>query len=274
MFSLAGAVGTLLSGVAVVHLSPRTMFFIFGFLLLIQFVETIEVSESSLNLQNKNKKQMKMKELLVVLSKPEIFFSVIWFGSSDAVIPILTRQLFYYQTQHLGLSPSVLSLAKFFTKASLLTWSVGYNRRLRKVPVKKLLCALQGMISLFMLSDVFFVTGFYREIGIPNWLYAVVFTAFQGALFSFKLLPFSVMMARLSPPGCEGSVMAFLTSAVALAGIISGYLGVVLADYLGISAMDFDGLPKAIVVQAACSLLPLLWSSWIPGDERRFVKGD
>lgn len=110
--------------------------------------------------------------------------------------------------------------------------------------------------------------GFYRGIGLPNTAYVVVFSGLQEALFMFKVLPFRVLMAQLCPAGCEGSLMAFLMSATALATIVSGYLGVALASYAGVSVDDFSGLRKAVLVEAACTLVPLWWASWIPGDGR------
>lgn len=279
--SFAGALGNLLGGIAVDQLSPRVMFFLFGVLVTVQFSVTVTIPESSLNLQRKKRKIPSSKpptisgraeELLAVISKPEILYSIGWFASSFAAVPILMGTLFYYQTQQLGLSPSILGLAKVFGQVDLLLLSMLYNKRLKGVPTRKLLAVLQGTIALLILSDALFVRGFYRKMGLPDGLYVVFFSGLREAFFQFKGLPFSIMLAKLCPPGCEGSVMAFLMSATALAGIISGYLGVALAGLFGVAAGDFSGLPKAIVLEAACSLLPLLWSSWIPSDQRRDEK--
>ena len=103
---------------------------------------------------------------------------------------------------------------------------------------------------------------------------AVVFSGFQEAILQFKILPFSVMLARLCPPGCEGSVMAFFASSFALANIFGGYFGIVVAGYFRVSEEDSIGLPTGIVVGAACSLVPLLFLSWIPGNHRHYVNGE
>jgi len=73
-----------------------------------------------------------------------------------------------------------------------------------------------------------------------------------------------VLLAQLCPQGCEGSIMAFLMSAVALAFIVSGYLGVALASYIKITGSDFSGLPLGLVIQASCTLLTIFWSSCMP----------
>ena len=101
-----------------------------------------------------------------------------------------------------------------------------------------------------------------------------MFSGFQEAILQFKILPFSVMLARLCPRGCEGSVMAFFASSFALANIVGGYFGIVVAGYFRVSEQDSIGLPTEIVVGAGCSLVPLLFLSWIPGNHRRYVKGE
>ena len=114
-----------------------------------------------------------------------------------------------------------------------------------------------------MLSDVLFVKGIYRGFGIPDWVYVLIFSGLSEAALFVKVLPFSVLVAKLCPPGCEGSVMAFVMSALALATIVSGYFGVALASFLGVSGNDFSNLPLCILIEAGCTMLPLLGSSWI-----------
>ncbi|KAJ6697184.1 hypothetical protein OIU85_003537 [Salix viminalis] len=103
--------------------------------------------------------------------------------------------------------------------------------------------------------------------GVPDLLYVVVFSGLLEVLFFFKLLPFNILMAQLCPSGCEGSLMAFVASATALSFIMSGYLGVALSSFVGVTGSDFSGLPRALLIQAVCTVLPIYWSSWIPDDK-------
>ncbi|KAJ4959424.1 hypothetical protein NE237_026535 [Protea cynaroides] len=267
--SIGGVLGNLLGGITVERFSAQTMFIAFGLLLTIQFFTTMSVHENSVNLPRKTSDsgiRKQFKELSLALRKPEIAYSLAWFASSYAVVPVLTGTMFFYQTQHLGLDSSVLGLSKVFGQAAMLLWSVIYNKHLKLVPPRKLISAVQATMVLFMLSDVLFVKQIYRNMGVPDSVYVVVFSGLLEVLFQFKVLPFSVIMAQLCPPGCEGSLMAFLMSAIALSTIVSGYLGVILASYVGVSADDFEGLPHGILIQAACTFMPLFWSSWIPSD--------
>ncbi|GMY06928.1 probable folate-biopterin transporter 7 isoform X1 [Fagus crenata] len=267
--SAGGVLGNLLGGIVIDRTSPQTMFLFFGLLLALQFFITITVRESSLNLPKSKPNagiRKQLSELAVVLRKPEIAYSITWFAASYAIIPALTGTMFFYQTQHLKIESSVLGISKVFGQAAMLLWSIVYNQQLKSVPPRKLISAIQALMAVFMISDVLFVKGFYRNMGVPDSLYVVIFSGFLEVLFFFKILPFSVLIAQFCPPGCEGSLMAFVMSAIALAFIVSGYLGVALASYIGVTGDNFSGLPLGLLIQAVCTVLPIYWSSCIPDD--------
>ncbi|XVF42819.1 hypothetical protein PTKIN_Ptkin01aG0395800 [Pterospermum kingtungense] len=267
--SVGGVLGNLLGGIAIDRFLPQSMFLFFGLLLVLQFFITILVPERSLNLPKSPSNvgiRKQLSELLAALRKPEIAYSITWFAASYAVIPVLAGTMFFYQTQFLKIDASVLGISKVFGQAVMLLWGVIYNRSLKSVRPRKLIEAIQVTMAIFMISDVLFVKGFYRQMGLPDSLYVVVFSGVLEVLYFFKILPFSILIAQLCPPGCEGSLMAFVMSAVALAFIVSGYLGVALASYVGVTGNDFSGFPLGLLIQAICTLLPLFWSSWIPDD--------
>uniref|UniRef100_A0A5B7BHH0 Putative folate-biopterin transporter 7 isoform X1 n=1 Tax=Davidia involucrata TaxID=16924 RepID=A0A5B7BHH0_DAVIN len=274
--SIGGVLGNLLGGVAIDRFSSQAMFLWFGILLAIQFFITISIHESSLNLpkspSNAGGIRNQLSELLVALRKPEIAYSITWFAASYAIIPALTGTMFFYQTQYLKIESSILGISKVFGQAAMLLWGVAYNRHLKSIQPRKLISAIQATMAIFMVSDVLFVKGFYRKIGVPDSLYVIVFSGFLEVLYFFKILPFSVLMARLCPPGREGSLMAFLMSAIAFAFIVSGYFGVALASWVGVTESDFSGLPRGLLIQAVCTLVPLCWSSCIPDDVKPKTK--
>ncbi|XP_075510996.1 putative folate-biopterin transporter 7 isoform X1 [Primulina tabacum] len=269
--SIGGVLGNLIAGISIGQFSPRMMFLIFGILLCFQFLVTMFVSEDTLDLPKSPsnvgfKKQL--SELMAALQKPEIFYSIIWFALSYAVIPALTGTMFYYQTEHLNIKSSLLGISKVFGQAAMLLWGVVYNRHLKSISGRKLIAVVQISMAVFMISDFLFVKGVYKSIGIPDSLYVVVFSGLLEVLYFFKILPFNVLMAQLCPPGYEGSVMAFVMSAIALAFIVSGYLGVALASLVGITGDNFQGLPRGLLIQAACTILPVFWVSCIPDDQK------
>ncbi|KAI3981021.1 hypothetical protein MKX01_012176 [Papaver californicum] len=269
--SVGGVLGNLLGGIAINKYSPQFMFLSFGILLVLQFFVTVAVREKSLNLPKSSSSsgiRKQLSELSMALRRPDIAYSIAWFAASFAVVPILTGTMFFYQTQHLKLDSSVLGISKVFGQLGMLVWGSVYNGKLKSISPRKLMSAVQATTAILMLSDVLFVNGTYLNMGIPNSVYVVIFSGLLEILLLFKALPFTVLIAELCPRGCEGSLMAFVMSSIALASIVSGYFGVALASYTGITGEDFSGLPQAIVIQAACTVLPLFLSSWIHSDTR------
>lgn len=268
--SAGGVLGNLLGGLIINKVSPQKMFLLFGLLVSLQFLVTIMVHESSLNLPKRASDvgfRKMLSKLRVALKNPEIAHSIAWFAVSYAVIPALTGTMFYYQTEHLKINSSVLGISKVFGQVGMLVWSLVYNRWLKGVASRKVISGIQVGMGLFMVSDVLFVKGVYRSMGVPDWVYVVIFSGLLEVLYFFKVLPFCVIIAGLCPEGCEGSLMALVMSTISLALIASGYLGVALAAYIGVNtANNFSGFPKALLVQAACTLVPLYWSSCIPDE--------
>ncbi|KAG6650355.1 probable folate-biopterin transporter 7 [Carya illinoinensis] len=267
--SAGGVFGNLLGGLVIDRFSPQTMFLYFCLLLALQFFVTVTVIESSLNLPNSKVNAgigKQLSQLSATLRKPEIAYSITWFAASYAIIPALTGTMFFYQTQYLKIDSSVLGLSKVFGQAAMLLWSIVYNRYLKTFPPRKLISAIQALMAIFMILDVLFVKGLYKMMGVPDAVYVVIFSGLLEVLFFFKILPFSVLMAQFCPPGCEGSLMAFVMSAIALAFIMSGFLGVALASYVGVTGDQFSGFPLALIIQAVCTVLPIYWSSYVPDD--------
>lgn len=273
--SVGGVFGNLVGGIAISKFSPKLMFFAFGVVVALQFLITVCVRESSLNLPASSPStgiRKQLSELIAALRKPEIFYSIAWLALSYAAIPTLIGTMFFYQTQHLNIESSVLGLSKVVGQAAMLMWGVIYNKRLKTVPTRKLLAAIQSVMAMFMISDFLFVKGVYRTMGLPDTIYVVIFSGVLEVLIFFKILPSTVLIAKLCPQGCEGSVMAFLMSAIALAMMVSGYLGVALASYVQVTGNDFSGLGLGIVIQAGFTLLPLLFTSWVPDDKEPSIK--
>lgn len=265
--SLGGILGNLIGGISIDRLSPQSNFLFFGIITGVHLLLTIKTRESSLNLP-KNRTLGIKKQLSYLWStrrKLDILYAITWFAASYAVVPDMSSTMFFYCTQF-KIKKSVSGLGKVFGQVIKLIWSVIYKRRQKSIPTRKIICDIQVMMAVMMIFDALFVEDFFQRLGVSNSVYVVVFSGISDVLLFFKILPFSVLMARLCPPGCEGSLMAFAMSAEAIAVIVSGYWGVLVTSYLGVTINDFSKFPHAFLVQAICTLLPLLFSSWIPDD--------
>lgn len=273
--AIGGVVGNLVGGVAIDKFSPQLIFLVFGIIVTIQFLITVFIHEKALDLPKNTSSlgiRKQLAELLAALQKPEISYSIGWFAASYATIPALTGTMFYYQTEHLKIESSLLGISKVIGQAAMLLWGVMYEKNFKSISPRKLISSIQVAMAVLMISDILFVEGIYRSMGIPDCVYVMVLSGVLEILCFFKILPFTVIMAQLCPPGCEGSLMAFLMSSVALAMIVSGYLGVALASYVKVTGNDFSGLQRGLLIQAACTLLPLYWASYIPNDIKAEAK--
>lgn len=280
--AIGGVVGNLTGGLALSRLSSTTMFAVFSTLVAGQLVVSALVKEKSFNFkvlrQFKNKKAVEKRgksieivkqqamKLMELVSRPEIAMPLAWFSASYAVIPSLGGSLFFYQTRYLNIHPTFLGLAKVIGQMGLLAGSLLYNRYLKKSSPRQILTAVQILLSVCMLSDIFLVSRLNIKVGIPDQLYVLGASAFVEAIAQFKVLPFSVLLTQLCPAGSEGSLLAFFMSCHCLASIVSGYLGTILASFLHLSADSFAGLPLGILIQSLAALIPLLWISCIPSS--------
>ncbi|CAA7050247.1 unnamed protein product [Microthlaspi erraticum] len=265
--SLGGILGNLLGGIAIKTFSAQSTFLVFGVLALAQFLVTISIEEKSLNLPENPSPpagiRKHLSDLSQVLRKPEISYSIAWIALSTALVPVLTGTMFFYQTKSLRIDASLVGISKVVGQIAMLLWGVAYTRWFKSVQPRKLMTSIQVTIGVFVVSDVLFVKGVYRDLGVADSVYVVVFSGVLETLFYMKNLPFTVLMTRLCPPGCEGSLMAFVMSAIALAFIVSGYLGIVLASFVGVTVDDFSGFSSGLAVEAICVGIPLLFTSWI-----------
>ncbi|CAM6050270.1 unnamed protein product [Sphagnum compactum] len=266
-----GLVGNLMGGYALQRIGFKAMFCLFMMLVGAHLLVCVSVKEGSFGLRHpKIEKDDLPQQILTLgnlLQNPEIIRPLLWFLSSYAIIPSLGSSLFFYQTQHLGLDASVVGLARVVGQMGLMAGSIIYNKALKDVPLRKMFASAQILLALCMLSDILLVNRVNLWLGVPDKYFILGASAFVDAISQFKILPFLVLLARLCPPGNEGSLFSFFMSAHCLACTLSAYFGVGLASFLQISATSFTGLPLGIFIQAVFAVLPVIWINFIPEAE-------
>lgn len=270
----AGALlGNLSGGFILLQTEPKTMFVTFTFLLTVQLALSLSTKETSLPSQNLVRRSIseniskQYSELVVAVSDERILYPLLWSVASTALVPLLSGSLFCFQTRCLNLDPSVIGLSKVIGQLMVLSATVFYNQRLKRTPMRKLIYGVQMAYAISFLLDLILVEQLNLKIGISNEIYVLCFSALAEAIAQFKFLPFSVFFSMLCPPGCEGSLLAFFSSALCLAGIFSGFFGVWLASFIGVTSGDFSSLTLGIIVQVVAALIPLCWIGCVPDVE-------
>ncbi|CAM8991812.1 unnamed protein product [Rhodiola kirilowii] len=270
-----GILGNLIGGFCLLKTQPRTMFILFSALLSVQFMTSVTTKEMSLGLRKSTDQpqvtrsvsesiKTQFSDFTVAIRDKRISRPLIWIAGSIATIPILSGSIFCYQTQCLHINPSYLGMSKVIGQLLLLSLTVLYDRFLKKISMRKLVGSLQSAYALALLLDLVLVKQVNIRFGIPNEIYVLCVSGLAETVAQFKILPFTVMLASLCPPGCEGSLTSFVASSLILSSILSGFLGVRLSSMIGITSGDYSSLPTGIVIQAVAALVPLLWINQVP----------
>ncbi|KZV57489.1 putative folate-biopterin transporter 8, chloroplastic-like [Dorcoceras hygrometricum] len=277
--AIGGMLGNLIGGFFLVKTQQtKSMFLAFAALLAFQLTISLKTSEKSLNLpQRSNDDPVKKSipqsikkqysDLIVTIKEESIWRPLIWVVSSILLVPILSGSLFCYQTQRLNLDPSVIGMSKVTGQLVLLSLTLLYDRFGKNIPLRKVAGVLQVLYASTLLFDLILVKQINLQLGIPNEVYALCISGLAETISQFKLLPFYVLFASLAPSGCEGSLMSLLASALCLSSTVSGFTGVGLASFLGITSGNFTLLPLGIGIQIFLALLPLLWIDYLPESQ-------
>ncbi|XP_027333588.1 probable folate-biopterin transporter 9, chloroplastic [Abrus precatorius] len=270
-----GILGNLVGGYFLQKMPPRTMFLIFSSLLSLQLAISYSTREESLGIQqlsgqNQSRKfiseniRKQVSDLVMAISDKSISKPLIWIFASIAMVPMLSGSIFCYQTQYLNLDPTVIGWSRVIGQLALLSGTVLYNRYWIKFPMRKLIGMVQILYASSLLLDLVLVRQINLKMGIPNDVFALCFSGLSEIVAQFKLLPFSVLFVNLCPKGCEGSLTAFLASALCLSSIASAFFGIGLASLLGITSGDYSGLTAGILTQFLAALVPLRWIHSLP----------
>lgn len=274
--AVGGVLGNLLGGLFLLKTQQtKSMFLAFAAILVLQLTVCLKTREDSLGLPNPSNYPLvresipqiikrQYSDLMVAIKEESVSHSLIWVVSSILLIPILSGSMFCYQTQCLNLDPSVIGMSKVTGQLMLLSLTVLYHRFGKIIPMRKLASIVQISYAFSLLLDLVLVKQINIQLGISNEVFALCFSGLAEVIAQFKLLPFYVLFASLAPPGCEGSLLSFLASALCLSSVFSGFLGIGLASCLGITSGDYSNLPYGIVVQFFMALLPLRWIEYVP----------
>lgn len=270
-----GILGNLVGGYFLMKAPPRTMFLLFSVLLSVQLAISSRIREESLGLPQLSDQSLagkpileslgkQLSDLMMGIQEENIVRPLTWIVASIAMVPVLSGSIFCYQTQCLNLDPSVIGMSRVIGQLMLLSTTVLYDRCWKHVPMRKLVGIVQFVYAFSLLLDFVLVRQINLRLGIPNEVFVLCFSGLAETVAQFKLLPFSVLFANLCPRGCEGSLTAFLASALIFSSIVSGFLGVGLASLIGVTAGDYSSLPLGILVQFLAALLPLGWIHHLP----------
>ncbi|XP_024522735.1 probable folate-biopterin transporter 4 isoform X1 [Selaginella moellendorffii] len=228
----------------------------------------VETEEEMREEQNKTSPTIRgaCRSLYQAVKQPSVFRPMLWFLISQSAVPNLSTIMFYFQTNSVKLDASFLGTSRVVGWGGLMLGTFLYNHYLKRVSLRKIFRLVHIGLAILTLSDVVFVSRLNTRMGIPDKVFVLGASAVGDAVNQFKFMPFLVFSGQICPPGIEGTLFALFMSISNLGGTISSFAGAALASALQISSQEFGNLSLGIVIQAACTLLPVLLLGLIPEE--------
>ncbi|KAL4201150.1 hypothetical protein AMTRI_Chr02g214750 [Amborella trichopoda] len=208
--------------------------------------------------------RLAIRSLFEAFRRPIVLRPMTWFFLSNVTIPNISTIMFYYQTEVLHLEASFLGTARVVGWVGLMLGTFTYNRYLKHMKLRRILMWAHVGLAIFTLLDGLLVSRLNVTFGISDKALVLFGSTLADAINQLKLMPFLIISGQLCPPGIEGTLFALFMSINNLGSTLGSFLGAGLASALHISHQSFDNLLLAIIIQVACTLIPLGFLFLIP----------
>lgn len=176
--------------------------------------------------------------------------------------------MFYFTTNELGFQPEFLGRVALARSVAALLGVGLYNAYLKDVPLRKMFSWSAILGAALGLTQLMLVTGYNRELGVPDQLFALGDTVVLTVLGEVSFLPVLVLAAKICPEGVEATLFAALMSVFNAGGVASGAAGAGLTSALGVTSDNFDNLFWLVLICNLSSLVPLLGLGWLDEAEK------
>lgn len=103
-----------------------------------------------------------------------------------------------------------------------------------------------------------------EQAGIPDIVFALGDDVVMSISHQLLAMPILILMARLCPEGCEGTVYALVTSLQGVAGTVAGTFSRLLTSAFGITNLDFSKLWQLTLICALLKLTAILFLPLVP----------
>ena len=182
--------------------------------------------------------------------------------------------MFYFSTNELHFSPEFLGRVSFARSLAALGGVGLYNAYFKYVPLKKMFTYSAILATALGSTQLLLVSGYNRELGISDELFALTDSAVLTVLGEISFLPVLVLAAKICPKGVEATLFASLMSLFNFGGVTSQFLGAGLTEKLGVTADNFDNLFELVTICNFTTLLPLVAIGFLNEVEQREEEGD
>lgn len=190
------------------------------------------------------------------LKKEQIYKPVI-FIFLFMIPPSYSDPLFYFYTNELQFSPTIMGRLKLIYGISSLSGIWLYNAYLKSVNFKKIMWGTTILSMFFNLLSICLVKRVNLYFGISDFWFCVAADSLATSLGEINMMPILVLACNICPKNIEGTIYAFLVSVVNCGVLFSNQSGATFANVLGITDSNFEHLVFLIVISNLSYLIPL-----------------
>jgi folate/biopterin transporter len=262
MMGVGGIIGSLLGGVLLEQFAPKYIISLTALSSLFLIFAAIKVKE---NPQTKKPILDNIYLLLKAILNPEILKPLIFVLLLNGISPRYSDLTIYYLTDVLKFHPSFISSLSIITYITLILGGSFYHSFLKNIEYRDIIALAQVLLAATGLIDLCLVTGFYKELGIPAWVFVVGDDVIGSSIqFSFKMLPLMVMCAKICPSGIEATFFALFTAVFNIGFALSGLFGSLLMKLFDVNTNQYDLMWVLVLIQSFTKLIPLLFLPLLP----------
>jgi hypothetical protein len=195
------------------------------------------------------------------LLSPEIFYPTL-FVFLFMALPSSGDAFFVYLVDDRNFTPTTLGYLDFAGQSATLLGTLVYRRCFRRTAYRTffkyviVLAAVLSCLPLLLLE--------HMNRPVPDAYFTGGDNVFEAAISQMASMPCLIMVAKLCPPGVEGTFYASLVALMNFAGLMSELGGSLLAYMFSVTAQDFKHLELLLVTCTVLSLLPLFFLNLLP----------
>lgn len=185
-------------------------------------------------------------------------------------MPSFTEFQYFYATSVLKISLFLIGILPVTGGAYSILFSISYRRMLASITFQRQFMWTQ-IFAAFLFSVTFIMAKQWNLLmGIPHeYVYTVSFFM-ESIELSLIMMPARIIIAKLTPPGIESSLMSLSASIIGFnLYTLRGLLGVFInKHFVGVDNDHLDKYHLLVAIQIVGSLIPLLFIKYmVPTNE-------
>ena len=209
------------------------------------------------------------------LYKKEIYMVLSYFFIGGLVKPCFTQFSYYFMLNEAHITKFQFAMFGVLSRACNIVGTVIYKNHFRQTETRTVIfySTIISVISAF--GHLVFALRWNLQMGIPDLIFIIFTDVVLGCfLLAFCVLPCMALFAKITPPGIEGTIFAFLTGIWHFSDcVVSPLIGNLINQKLAhVTASDLSNYPQLMLIAFLSSFFGFftLWLIPLEGDIGRY----